>query len=287
MCINTSYFFQTWINVCAIMFSILLFFSVALIYNSSCPTCNPPSNPYWSMQMLMVNPLFYFICILSPVTALLPRFLYKSIQGTLFPSQVQVGRQLLKSHPEWVTHVLNKLNSNTGCALQKQLDNTVSHISDIQNPRETKKESEQKGQTLFTKIGNQPSDQNYSPCKDSYFFEKPDNHSIASSQLYYQEHPVISNTLSVNETLNWSSHLEQSDVSLINWITSTPLFKSNNKPKQPKNSIQDESQHATVLPVVSYLPQDQEDSKECNINFYQDRLIRTEINGEVQETTFL
>ncbi|KAG8452166.1 hypothetical protein GDO86_004094 [Hymenochirus boettgeri] len=63
----------TWINLTSIVFSIVLFFTVALIYNSSCPTCNPPSNPYWTMQKLMANPSFYFICIISPVAALLPR----------------------------------------------------------------------------------------------------------------------------------------------------------------------------------------------------------------------
>lgn len=79
MCIDsnltdTFLCFQTWINVSTIVFSILLFFFVALIYNSSCPTCNPPSNPYWTMQRLLTNPLFYLICTLSPIAALLPRY---------------------------------------------------------------------------------------------------------------------------------------------------------------------------------------------------------------------
>uniref|UniRef100_A0A452GKR4 Phospholipid-transporting ATPase n=1 Tax=Gopherus agassizii TaxID=38772 RepID=A0A452GKR4_9SAUR len=56
------------------IFSILLFFIVALVYNVSCPICYPPSNPYWTMEKLMGEPVFYLICIISPVVALLPRY---------------------------------------------------------------------------------------------------------------------------------------------------------------------------------------------------------------------
>lgn len=67
-------FLQTWINCSFIAFSITLFFTVALCYNASCPTCYSPSNPYWTMQTLLKDPLFYLLCIITPVTALLPRY---------------------------------------------------------------------------------------------------------------------------------------------------------------------------------------------------------------------
>ncbi|XP_004372732.1 phospholipid-transporting ATPase VA [Trichechus manatus latirostris] len=86
----------TWLNWIACGFSILLFFIVALIYNSSCATCYPPSNPYWTMQTLMGDPVFYLTCIIAPVAALLPRLFIKALQGTLFPTQLQLGRQLAK-----------------------------------------------------------------------------------------------------------------------------------------------------------------------------------------------
>uniref|UniRef100_A0A8C9TEB2 Phospholipid-transporting ATPase n=1 Tax=Scleropages formosus TaxID=113540 RepID=A0A8C9TEB2_SCLFO len=63
----------TWLNWASIAFSIGLFFSVALCYHSSCPTCFSPSNPYWTMQRLLGDPLFYLICVITPVSALLPR----------------------------------------------------------------------------------------------------------------------------------------------------------------------------------------------------------------------
>uniref|UniRef100_A0AAR2JLB0 Phospholipid-transporting ATPase n=1 Tax=Pygocentrus nattereri TaxID=42514 RepID=A0AAR2JLB0_PYGNA len=54
--------------------SIVLFFMVALCYNASCPTCYSPSNPYWTMERLLGDPLFYLMCIITPIAALLPRY---------------------------------------------------------------------------------------------------------------------------------------------------------------------------------------------------------------------
>lgn len=65
---------QTWMNWSSIAFSIALFFTVALCYNASCPTCYSPSNPYWTMQTLLQDPVFYLLCVVTPVTALLPRY---------------------------------------------------------------------------------------------------------------------------------------------------------------------------------------------------------------------
>ncbi|XP_032251315.1 probable phospholipid-transporting ATPase VA isoform X3 [Phoca vitulina] len=90
----------TWLNWIACGFSILLFFTVALIYNASCATCYPPSNPYWTMQTLLGDPVFYLTCLIAPVTALLPRLFFKAVQGSLFPTQLQLGRQLAKRSPK-------------------------------------------------------------------------------------------------------------------------------------------------------------------------------------------
>ncbi|XP_062854222.1 phospholipid-transporting ATPase VA [Trichomycterus rosablanca] len=76
----------TWLNWASIAFSTALFFTVALCYNASCHTCYSPSNPYWTMQRLLGDPLFYLLCIVTPVAALLPRYFYRACQGSLFPS---------------------------------------------------------------------------------------------------------------------------------------------------------------------------------------------------------
>ncbi|XP_015441182.1 probable phospholipid-transporting ATPase VA [Pteropus alecto] len=89
----------TWLNWVACGFSVLLFLAVALVYNASCATCYPPSNPYWTMHTLLGDPVFYLTCLLAPVAALLPRLLCKALQGTLSPTPLQRGRQLAKRSP--------------------------------------------------------------------------------------------------------------------------------------------------------------------------------------------
>ncbi|KAG3262441.1 putative ATPase phospholipid transporting 10A (putative) [Ictidomys tridecemlineatus] len=90
----------TWLNWTACVFSIFLFFTVALIYNASCATCYPPSNPYWTMHTLLGDPVFYLICLIAPITALLPRLFFKALQGSLFPTQLQLARQSAKKFPK-------------------------------------------------------------------------------------------------------------------------------------------------------------------------------------------
>ncbi|XP_075937632.1 phospholipid-transporting ATPase VA isoform X2 [Anarhichas minor] len=97
----------TWMNWMSISFSVLLFFTVSLSYNASCPACFSPSNSYWSMQRLLQDPLFYLLCVLTPVAALLPRYFYRACQGTLFPNPVQVGRQLDKLPAETHGNILS------------------------------------------------------------------------------------------------------------------------------------------------------------------------------------
>ncbi|KAM8780695.1 phospholipid-transporting ATPase VA-like [Rhynchonycteris naso] len=90
----------TWLNWTTCGFSALLFFTVAFIYNASCATCYPPSNPYWTMQTLVGDPVFYLICLITPITALLPRLFIRALQGSLFPTQLQLARQLARQLAE-------------------------------------------------------------------------------------------------------------------------------------------------------------------------------------------
>uniref|UniRef100_A0A4W3JJI6 Phospholipid-transporting ATPase n=1 Tax=Callorhinchus milii TaxID=7868 RepID=A0A4W3JJI6_CALMI len=108
LCIETKTW--TWIHVASLTFSILLYVTVALIYNAGCSSCFPPSNPYWTMQRLLKDPMFYLICIITPVIALLPRYLYRILQGTLFPTPTQRGREIDHLHPEARGHVFNQWN---------------------------------------------------------------------------------------------------------------------------------------------------------------------------------
>ncbi|KAM8975469.1 phospholipid-transporting ATPase VA [Pelodytes ibericus] len=275
----------TWINLCSIVYSILLFFCVALIYNSSCPTCNPPSNPYWTMQKLMASPSFYLICVLSPVAALLPRFLYKAIQGTMFPTQVQIGRQVLKAHPECHAHLLNRLNINTTTAPEKPHDTTISHISDlysVRNQSQTDIQHESKGQfpPLQSEARNLPSDERVCFKLDVSADSKQEDQSIESNQLYFHNLPVVSDSLSDFSWSNTPANLDKSDVSLISWMTSTPLFK-------PSHSVSNKPTETMLVATGPCTPTDQEDVAICNFSFHPETVIRTARSGEIQETTFL
>lgn len=84
----------TWIHMLVIVGSILSYFFFALVFGAMCVTCNPPSNPYWIMQEHMADPVFYLVCVLTTCVAVLPRFLYRVLQGSLFPSPILRAKHL-------------------------------------------------------------------------------------------------------------------------------------------------------------------------------------------------
>ncbi|XP_048455998.1 phospholipid-transporting ATPase VD [Rhincodon typus] len=86
----------TWIHWAIMGGSALLYFVFALAFGGTCINCNHPSNPYWIMEQQMSDPLFYLVCILATVIALLPRYVYRIFQGTVFPTPLLKARQLDK-----------------------------------------------------------------------------------------------------------------------------------------------------------------------------------------------
>ncbi|XP_062838289.1 phospholipid-transporting ATPase VD [Anolis carolinensis] len=84
--------YLTMIHFSVFAFSIILFFSIIGTFGALCVLCNPPANPYWVMQRQLANPVFYQICIVTTMLALLPRFLYRIIESTVFPSPLLQAR---------------------------------------------------------------------------------------------------------------------------------------------------------------------------------------------------
>ncbi|XP_060692846.1 phospholipid-transporting ATPase VB isoform X1 [Hemiscyllium ocellatum] len=123
----------TWLHWSSIIGSIAFYFLVTLVYCAKCVICNPPSNPYWIMQRQMTDPLFYLICLITPVLALLPRYLFRSLQGTLFTSCIFKARQLDKLDWEQCIRTIkqwkglytseNDTSSSTGSADQSPIEN--------------------------------------------------------------------------------------------------------------------------------------------------------------------
>ncbi|XP_074881381.1 phospholipid-transporting ATPase VD isoform X2 [Buteo buteo] len=90
----------TWIHTVVIVGSILLYFVFTLAFGATCKTHNPPSNPYWIMEKHMTDPVFYLVCLLTTCVALLPRYLLRVLQGTLFLSPVLRAKHLDRLTPE-------------------------------------------------------------------------------------------------------------------------------------------------------------------------------------------
>ncbi|XP_068195693.1 phospholipid-transporting ATPase VD isoform X2 [Antennarius striatus] len=73
----------TWIHVLVMVLSGALYFGFVLLFSLYCVTCSPPTNPLGVETLLMSQPLFYIICTLTTVMALLPRLLVRAVYNTI------------------------------------------------------------------------------------------------------------------------------------------------------------------------------------------------------------
>lgn len=69
---------QTWIHVLVLVLSGGFYFGFVLLFSLFCVTCSPPTNPLGVETLQMSQPLFYIICALTTVMALLPRYTHLS-----------------------------------------------------------------------------------------------------------------------------------------------------------------------------------------------------------------
>lgn len=297
----------TFLHWSSCIFSILLFFFVALVYNASCPVCHPPSNPYWTMERLMGDPMFYFTCIISPVVALLPRFLYRTLQGTLFPTQLQLGRQLSKLSPEIRTQLLTKLNVKKGPIHQTQSSansfspNLASNASHSFKPynQNTPSPTSPTNESLFQEHtkAERATDRIVSASPQcAPFYEESSLPSSAHSQersvgFHEVTHSTSEMELSpMGTTFPWSSAVDETDFSLLKWITSTPLFSRFGTVLQvSSSSLQSETQDGKCV-LGSSLQEDFKDLKEQSSNNFQDKMKGTPADhwkSDNSESTFL
>ncbi|XP_029021680.1 phospholipid-transporting ATPase VB [Betta splendens] len=86
--------------------SVALYFIVTLIYSATCVTCNPPSNPYWIFQSQMADPMFYLVCIITTVIALLPRYVFHVLKNSITSSALMQAKHLDRLDPssrdQWI-----------------------------------------------------------------------------------------------------------------------------------------------------------------------------------------
>uniref|UniRef100_A0A8C5PZ90 Phospholipid-transporting ATPase n=1 Tax=Leptobrachium leishanense TaxID=445787 RepID=A0A8C5PZ90_9ANUR len=89
--------FLHWITIIG---SFVGYFVVSLAYNALCVVCNEGGNPYWIMEMQMSEPSFYFICIITTATALLPRYFIYALKGSCSNSPITKAQKLDKMSKE-------------------------------------------------------------------------------------------------------------------------------------------------------------------------------------------
>ncbi|XP_051941626.1 probable phospholipid-transporting ATPase VD [Hippocampus zosterae] len=73
----------TWIHVFVLVVSAGSYFVFVLLFSVCCLTCSPPTNPVGVEMLQMSQPLFYIVCTLTTVTALMPRLLFRTIHNTM------------------------------------------------------------------------------------------------------------------------------------------------------------------------------------------------------------
>ncbi|KAK6297999.1 hypothetical protein J4Q44_G00310540 [Coregonus suidteri] len=86
--------------------SVSLYFMGTLVYSALCISCNPPSDPYWVMEQQLADPMFYLVCVITTVVALLPRYTYRVLSNTVAPSPLVRARHLERLDPtareQWI-----------------------------------------------------------------------------------------------------------------------------------------------------------------------------------------
>ncbi|XP_014732813.1 PREDICTED: probable phospholipid-transporting ATPase VB isoform X1 [Sturnus vulgaris] len=89
---------KTWtvLQLVTMIFSVALYIIFSVIYSAACLVCNPPTNPYWIMERQLKDPVFYLLCLITPVIALLPRFFIFSLRGTFGASLILKAQQVDK-----------------------------------------------------------------------------------------------------------------------------------------------------------------------------------------------
>ncbi|XP_065489591.1 phospholipid-transporting ATPase VD isoform X1 [Caloenas nicobarica] len=107
----------TWIHTVVLVGSILLYFIFTLAFGA---THNSPSNPYWIMEKHMMDPVFYLVCLLTTCVALLPRYLLRVLQGTLFPSPVLRAKHLERLTPWEQREAIKRWNDD--CAVNSGVE---------------------------------------------------------------------------------------------------------------------------------------------------------------------
>ncbi|XP_010293359.1 PREDICTED: probable phospholipid-transporting ATPase VB [Phaethon lepturus] len=126
---------KTWtlFHVVTMICSVVFYLIFSLLYNATCVVCNPPANPYWTMEKQLSDPTFYLLCLITPVIALLPRFFIFALQGTVgapLTLKAQQLDKLPKGQQDLEIQKLRSRNQTTVAspASNDDLEQNISHL---------------------------------------------------------------------------------------------------------------------------------------------------------------
>uniref|UniRef100_A0AAR2JAQ3 Phospholipid-transporting ATPase n=1 Tax=Pygocentrus nattereri TaxID=42514 RepID=A0AAR2JAQ3_PYGNA len=95
----------TWLHAVVLLASAGFYYAFVLVFSVTCVTCNSPTNLYGVETKLMSEPLYYCVCVLTTVLALLPRVLCRALLNSICPSDLVKAQKLDRSLLEqyWAT----------------------------------------------------------------------------------------------------------------------------------------------------------------------------------------
>ncbi|XP_005156631.2 phospholipid-transporting ATPase VD isoform X1 [Danio rerio] len=102
----------TWIHASLLIFSGLFYYAFVLLFSITCVTCNSPTNPYGIETKMMSEPLYYLVCVLTTVLALLPRMLSRAFSNTICPSDLVKAQKIERLSAQDYSSSLQKWKEN-------------------------------------------------------------------------------------------------------------------------------------------------------------------------------
>ncbi|XP_055015605.1 phospholipid-transporting ATPase VB [Boleophthalmus pectinirostris] len=111
----------TFVHAVIILGSVLLYFIVTLAYGIMYLNYSG----YWNLQAQMADPMFYLVCFISTVVALLPRYLFHVLKNSIAPSPIVQARHLDTLEPSTRDQWIREWRSFRGGVQDKTLDVSI------------------------------------------------------------------------------------------------------------------------------------------------------------------
>ncbi|XP_056326707.1 probable phospholipid-transporting ATPase VD [Danio aesculapii] len=102
----------TWIHASLLLFSGLFYYAFVLLFSITCVTCNSPTNPYGIETKMMSEPLYYLVCVITTVLALLPRMMSRAFSNSICPSDLVKAQKIERLSAQDYSSSLQKWKEN-------------------------------------------------------------------------------------------------------------------------------------------------------------------------------